>query len=101
MAGCEMNWQMILFSLSASSVPFAAVLLLVWLSTTRTGQPSANILSLFALLFLLLGIAVHSVAPLFLFDVYFHKKENRRKRFLLCIAPAGTIVIWVCLRNAT
>ncbi|MDP6114035.1 MAG: hypothetical protein QGG53_19415 [Planctomycetota bacterium] len=52
---------------------------------------------MFSFLILLLGIGVHSVAPQFLFDVYFHKTENRKKRILLCIAPAMTILLWACI----
>jgi len=81
----------------ASLIPFAGVLFLEWLSNTRKGQSEAHVLSVFACLFLLLGIAVHSIAPLFLFDVYFNKSENRNKKFLLCIAPGTTILVWVCI----
>ncbi|MDP6358680.1 MAG: hypothetical protein QF473_26410 [Planctomycetota bacterium] len=83
-----------LLGLIASLIPFAAVLSMGWLSSSPEGQEDSHILSLFSFLFLLLGIVVHSVAPLFLFDVYFHKTENRKKRILLCIAPAMTILLW-------
>jgi len=81
----------------ASLIPFAAVLFMGWLSSTPAGRADSHILNLFSFLILLLGIGVHSVAPQFLFDVYFHKTENRKKRILLCIAPAMTILLWACI----
>jgi hypothetical protein len=74
-------------------IPFAGAAYLVAMGATRGGVFYGHIFLVYALLFWFLGVLVHSIAPVFLLNDFFHEPGRWRYALLLWIAPAVT-AIW-------
>lgn len=76
-----------------SLLPFAATIGSGVAAQTELGQFYKHIYGIFAVVFFTIGIGVHGIAPVFLYDLYYTKPENRWKRKLFWIAPVITGVV--------